>query len=552
MIKNLHIKNFILIDELEIDFTKGFNIITGESGAGKSLIFKAINFVTGERASKNIIKDNKKVIVDIAFSNSNEKVNFILDDFGIDIEKEIVISRTYSQDGRSNSKVNGRTVTLKMLRKITKTLLDIHGQNDHQELLEIKNHIKYLDSFIGKKFMSKIKDYQEKYEKYKDILNKLDKLVVDEFEKERKLELLKFQIDEIENANLKEDEDKKLFKKYKKMTNSEDIKEVVNDTYKNIEDVCIDIINKSKRNFSIYKDYSNEFSAIVESLNQMSIIMDEVLYDIEKVKYDFEYDEEEFYKIKNRLDLISELKRKYGKEIPEILSYNEKIKKEYNELKNIDELIRKLNKKKKESYNELLKIAESISKTRKDKAKEISKKIQKNLKELEMKNMTFKVEVSKDESLNKNGLDRVEFKIATNNSKQLHSLNNVVSGGELSRIMLVIKNILSKTYSVDTLILDEIDTGISGRIAQKVGEKIKSLSKNKQIISITHLPQIAAMADSHFYIEKDEKGVKVNNINDELIIDEISRLIGGAEITDLTLKTAKEIKEQAKKMDKNI
>ncbi|WP_058485275.1 DNA repair protein RecN [Defluviitalea phaphyphila] len=558
MLVNIHIKNMFLIEEINIDFGEYLNILTGETGAGKSILIDSINFALGERTSKEIIRSGEKSgIVELLFYLKTNEITELLKTMGINIEEDgyLLISRSINKSGRSLCRVNGQTVTLGMLKQISSMLIDVHGQHQHQSLLDVGKHIQLLDQFCQDELREYKKQIFTYYKEYKNIEKQIDSLLGDDKERERKIDLLKFQIDEISDAKLKKDEEEHLKEQLKILSNSErlinGIEEINSLLYDN-DYKGIGIYENIGRVTKLFMDLSNidkELIPLYESIENIQIQLQDMSRDIRNYKETIEHDPDELQRVENRLNLIYNLKRKYGNTIEEILNYKEKIEKELNFIINSEETRKKLQNEYIEIEKKIKNICEKMSEIRKKKAKKIEGKIEKVLHELEMKEAKFHISFSKKENFNENGWDMVEFLISTNKGEKLKPLSKIASGGEMSRIMLALKTVLADIDKIDTLIFDEIDTGISGRTAQKVAEKLGFISRKHQVICITHLPQIASMGDNHYKIEKmmekDKTTSYVRVLDKKDIIDEIARLISGAVITNITLKNAEEMKKMA-------
>ncbi|NLM12236.1 MAG: DNA repair protein RecN [Epulopiscium sp.] len=565
MLIHIYIKNMALIDEITLDFDECLNILTGETGAGKSILIDSINFALGERTSREMIRsgENNALVELLFYLRKNEAMN-LLKDMGIHLEEDgyLLISRSINQSGRSICRINGQTITLGMLRQVSNMLIDVHGQHQHQSLLDVGKHIELLDEFCKDTF----KDYKNRlaqyYKEYKSIEKQMENLLVDEKEKERKIDLLKFQIDEISEARLKKNEDELLQSQFKILSNLEKLNKGVDTVYALLYEntfkgssACDNLGEALK----ILKDLSgidSELLPVYESAENILIQLEDLSRDIRNYREQIEHDPEELQNVEKRLDLIYNLKRKYGNTIEEILEYKEKIGDELNFIINSDEKRKQLKKEYLDLEKQIIEICKKISDIRKEKAKVIENRIEKVLHELEMKDAKFLIHFSQKEHFNENGWDQVEFLISTNPGEGLKPLSKIASGGEMSRIMLALKSVLADIDEIDTLIFDEIDTGISGRAAQKVAEKLGFISRKHQVICITHLPQIAAMADQHYRIEKKVENQKTISSIQVLdygeMITEIARLTSGALITDITLKNAEEMKRMANELKVNL
>ncbi|MBS4539977.1 DNA repair protein RecN [Clostridium sp. D2Q-11] len=562
MLLELNIKNFAIIDDLNISFTKGFNVLTGETGAGKSIIIDAVSMILGERSNKDFIKTGKdKAIIEALFHLDNPRnINSILKEYGIDCEPDntLLISREIHLNGRSFSRVNGHTITLTMLKQLTHYLVDIHGQHEHQSLLSSENHIELIDSLGGKDLNSYKDEIYNKYLELNDLKKRLSSIVIDEMERERKIDLLKFQVDEINTAELKSNEEDMLMNEYSKLSNQEEISKILNQSYNALDyndynDISIiDRLNVISHDLNKISKFDDTLNNYYDNINDIIYQMQDFARDIRSYSENIEYDPERLEFLDGRIELINKLKRKYGSNISEVLNYRDDITEELDKIINDEKEINELHKKIENKEMELLKLSKNLSKIRKNIIDKFEKDIINELYELNMKNVNFKVNHEILLSPNIKGIDKIEFLISTNLGEPLRKLSKIVSGGEMSRIMLAIKSITAETDNISTMIFDEIDTGISGRTAQIVGEKITNISRNHQVLCITHLPQIAAMADSHFLILKNTKinetRTHVRNLGYEDRIDELSRLLGGVDLTSTTRLHAKEMIELSKKL----
>ena len=554
MLERLHIKNIAVIDEAEIEFNRGFNVLTGETGAGKSIIIDSINMVLGERTSKSIIRNGeKKAVVEALFSIDNPEVIDALEESGFDIEDgTVILYRDLNTDGKSLCKINGSMTTASGIREIANMLINIHGQQDNQSLLSPSSHIDFLNSYAD--LENKLLEYREFYNKVKEIEEKLNSLQMDEREKERQIDLYSFQIKEIDDAKLVVNEDEQLAERKKFISGISKISETINyshDALYTSDHSAYDTLSSVAGNFNAITEFDTKLSEIYERLNSASIELEDIIYQIRDYRDSIDFDESEADNIESRLDLINTLKRKYGNSIEEILSYRNDIEKNLNAITKSDEETEMLRKELDDVCKMRNSIATEISKIRRKSATELSNKICSELADLDMSKVKFDVQIKECE-YNKNGCDNIEFLISVNAGEPLKPLSKIASGGEMSRIMLAIKSIFADSDPVDTLIFDEIDTGVSGRAAQKIAEKINKISSKKQILCITHLPQIAAMANTHFLIEKNVDAehtyTKVNVLDENSRKNELARIIGGAQITDITIQAAAEMIKMAEKL----
>lgn len=540
MITTLHIKNIGIIDDLSIDLNNGLNVLTGETGAGKTLIIDSLGIISGGRFSKEMIrKGETNSFVEICmYEPENEN----------SIEENIIVSREINSNGRNMCKINGRMVTVNELKNFMSKFIEIHGQNDNQSLLDNKFHLKYLDGFIGEELLKYKQEYKENYTRYIEIKQELKANYGDEKERERKLDLLKYQFNEIEEAELKEKEEEELEEKRKIMLNSEKISNSLNEADEAIGESSIDSINLAIRAMEKIEGIDTKYEAITSNLKNIYYDLQELSRDISNEKEDIYFDEQERNEVEERLDLIYSLKRKYGNNILEILNYKEEIEKEIQHIENLDDYNRKLKKKLKQIKEKMTKLAINIHNLRKEYAKVLGININKILEDLEMKNAKINIHVDyKEEEFFENGKDEIEFYITTNLGEDEKQLSKIASGGEMSRIMLAIKKVLADTDKMPVLIFDEIDTGISGKAANAVAEKLNSISKNHQVLCISHLPSIAASADYNYFISKkvlnDRTNTNIKLLNEEETIKEIARISSG-EINEATIQYATQLRNK--------
>ena len=520
MITTLHIKNVGIIDDLFIDFNEGFNVLTGETGAGKTLIIGSLVILAGGRFSKEIIRNGENY--------SFIEASFYCPKNAQAIEDNIIVSREIHSNGRSSCKINGRLATVNELKELMCEIIDIHGQHDSQLILDSARHIEYLNRFIGKEIEQEINKYQAKLKEYKSLKQELKNTYGEDQEKERRLDLLRYQAEEIENAKLKPTEEKELEERHKVMQNAEKLKENLAQIDNELSDSAIGAISNAIRNLERIQDCGDEYNEKLNLLKSSYYDIQELARDLSDMKESVDFDEEERSKIESRLDLIYSLKRKYGNTVEEILAYAEKVNEEICKIENLEEYHIKIRKQLEQLNNQMKEIAIKMSELRKRHAKVLAQKINNQLKELEMINAKFEVQLLEEVEFNENGIDRVEFMICTNIGEEVKPLTKIASGGEMSRIMLAIKNVLADVDEVGTLVFDEIDTGISGKAGQAVGEKMKEIATQHQVICITHLPSIAAKGDYNYYIHKQTKENKtytnVRQLNEEEIIEEVARI----------------------------
>lgn len=539
MISTLHIKNIGIIEDLTVDLNTGFNVLTGETGAGKTLIIDSLNLACGGRFSKEIVRRGENFCL--------VELNIYLPQNENSIDGNIIISREIFLNGRNTCKINGRLVTVNELKEFMSKIIDIHGQNDNQTIMSKQEHINYLDNFIGKDLLNEKYEYQKLYNRYNEIKKELKENYGDEKEKQRKLDLLKYQLNEIEQANLKENEEDELNNERKKIMNSEKIYTCLTEVDSNLSESVIDGINLSIRALEKIEDIDDEYKNKLTDLKNIYYDVQELTRDISDLNSDVSFDESKRNEIEERLDCIYDLKRKYGNSISEIIEYKEQIEKDIYTIENLEEHNNKLKKELEDLTTKMSEKCSVLSKMRSKYSKVLNEKINKELKDLEMKNASFHVDIKYDESgnFNQNGLDDIEFLIATNVGDEAKPLIKIASGGEISRIMLAIKTVLADTDEVPILIFDEIDTGISGKAAKSVGEKIKIISQKHQVLCITHQANIAAKGDSNYFISKKVENEKtytnIKLLNEAEVIEEIARISSG-DITKNALEHAREMR----------
>lgn len=572
MLQRLQIQNIAIIDKVEIELEEGLNVLTGETGAGKSIIIDSIKAILGERLSKDLIRTGKdKAVVEAVFVVEDDRLKDFYEEFGIEPEEDgtLIISREFTLSGKNNCRINGKMATVSMLKQIGEFLIDIHGQHDNQSLLRTESHVDLLDSFGDDSIRILKNEYNQKLNEYRELKNKLKLLSGDPNDRERKIDFLKFQIDEIKKAKLKPNEDEELDKQRIILRNAEKIIEALSEAYELLGvgsktgKSASDSIGEAVSIISEISKFDQRYAAVSKRLESLSFELEDIISEIRGSRDEIDYDQEMLEQIEERIDLIYKLKKKYGDSIDKIKEYMENAQQQLNEIVNNEELVNKYRDELKKVDEELFKLAKDINVKRNAAAKLLEEKIGYELNDLEMKNSRLKVIVEFDESTdengerryNHNGLDKVEFLISTNPGEPLKPLAKIASGGEMSRIMLAIKTILANVDRIPTLIFDEIDIGISGKAAQKVGEKMSYISKNHQVISVTHLAQIACMADHNYYIEKsakaDSTSTKVKRLDEHEVKSEVARIIGGSNISEITLKHAEEMIEYARKYKKD-
>ncbi|MDF2877792.1 MAG: recN [Clostridia bacterium] len=561
MLTYLRARNIALIETVELQLGSNLNIFSGETGAGKSMLIDSIQFAIGNRTSKHIIRKGQDfAAVELIF---HDKVGLglkYLTSYHIAYkEKEIIIERVLYQSGRTLYKINNSSATRQMVKELSALLIDVHGQHEPQSLLEVSKHIKMLDSFGGEAFTAKKEAYKKLFEKWQSAKEHLEKIGDNDRKRLQLKDMLTFQIQEIASAKLKPNEEKELKDEFEVLSHAEKIMLQYEKAYEYLdggsEFSAALLLGKAVQAVQDISTITAEIQALYEQLVSIEANLQDVTYQIRAFKDTIDYSPEVLVEIQNRLDIIYRLKQKYGASVEDILAYKVTCEKELNELLDGDYNKEKLLKEIKETEEELNRLAEALAQDRKKIADKIENKIDSHLHDLQMPYAKFEVAINDLETFNRSGKNDVEFLIRTNLGDDMHPLSKIASGGEISRVMLAIKAVLVLGDTIDTVIFDEIDTGISGVAAQKVAEKLGVLSKDRQVICITHLPQIAAMGDAHYLIEKQVKNQTTSTHLKELnlvkIQEELCRLMGGL-VTANTMQSAKEIKELADQYKKSI
>ena len=545
MISTLHIKNIGIINDLTIDLNKGLNVLTGETGAGKTLIIDSIQIISGGRFSKEMIRkgENQSYIEMCMYEPESKDA----------IDGNIIVSREISTTGKNLCKINGRMVTVNELKEFMKKYIEIHGQNDNQTLLDSKTHINYLDSFIGEKLQKVKKEYEEKYYKYCEIKTELKSNYGDEKERERKLDLLKYQQNEIESANLKIEEEAELEEKRKMILNSEKISNNLCEADEIIQNSTIDGLSTAIRALEKIENIDEKYEKTATNMKNIYYELQELARDISYFKEDICFDEQTRNEVEERLDYIYSLKRKYGNTIEEILEYQAEIEKEIKQIENAEEYNLKLENELRIIENEMDNLAKNMNLIRTEYAKKLEEKINNELKDLEMKQAKIHVKIEEQEKFLKDGKDKVEFLITTNFGEDEKELVKIASGGEMSRIMLAIKKVLSDSDKIPVMIFDEIDTGISGNAANKVAEKLSKIGCLHQVLCISHLPNIAANADYNYFISKSVKNERTNTsvklLKEKEVIEEIARISSG-EVNEISIQYATRLRSKKNEIEK--
>lgn len=561
MLINLHVKNLALIKEADVDFSKGLIVLTGETGAGKSLLLGSVNIALGNKVSKDIIRTGAQfALVELTFqvdevcASKLKQMDIFMEEGNI-----ITVSRKISES-RSVSKINGETVNVNVLKKVMGMLVDIHGQHEHQSLLYVSNHLNILDKYAKKEMADILKGLSAEYGNYTELKSRLSSYNIDEAQRMREIEFSMYEVNEIENANLIPGEDEELEEQYKKLSNSENIVETLSSVYGLIGYDSMqsagELISKATQEISSISNFDEKINGFKETLFDIDSVCRDLSAEIYDYTGELEYDPREVSRISERLDTINHLKLKYGKTIDDILQYQDKKQSYLDELNNYSEKIDQIKGLITESREKLQVLSERASKMRKTAAKELENSITDALKDLNFLSVDFKINITKKDKITDKGFDNVEFMISTNPGEPVRPLAKVASGGELSRIMLAIKSLLAGEDEIETLIFDEIDTGISGKTASMVAEKLAKISANHQVICISHLSQIAAMADSHYLIKKDMEdnstATNIVKLTREESIKEIVRINGDGTMTDAAVAHAIEMKDMADRTKSNL
>lgn len=555
MLQELSIKDFAIIDEIQISFQPKMTVLTGETGAGKSIIIDALGLLAGGRGSTEFIrKGEKKAVIQGLFTLLREANTYnILEEYGIDSEDgQIILQRDLYRGGRNICRINGMMVNLATLRKVGETLIDIHGQNEHQELMKPENHIDLLDEY-DKKTSQLRNQYQVVYQNYRKLKLSMEKKEADEKAWVQRLDMLNFQVKEIEEAGLKINEEDELVEEKNKLDNFQAIHDALELSYQILSGEKIDVVGNLGNAMNELSDVSD----LSENLQEINTKISDAFYSLEDAARDIsdeldsmEWNGERLNEIEERLELIHQLKRKYGDTIEDILHYHSRIEKELREMENAEQNSEKQERQLSEALEKVKELAIKLSKQRKKSAKKLEKMIHEQLSALYMDKAVFEVKCLNNSKLYSKGIDKVEFYIQTNPGEEMGPLAKIASGGELSRIMLALKTIFSQKMGVTSIIFDEVDTGVSGRVAQAIAEKISQISNNSQVLCITHLPQVAAIADNHYYISKSVNDgrteTSLKELDEKQKIREIARMLSGSEITELTLKHAEELIKMSK------
>lgn len=557
MLQNLHVKNLALIDEIEVDFSEGLNILTGETGAGKSIILGSIGLALGGRYSADMLRRGASFgLVELTFQIEHPELRKKLEEKEIFLEEgQLIISRKL-MDGRSVCRINGETVTLSELKSVAGLLIDIHGQHEHQSLLYKKNHLQFLDAF-SKTARDEKEIVKKAYKVYKELYKELEAASADESDRLKEMSFLEFEINEIESANLSEAEEEELEESYRRMAIGRRLSENLEEVYSYTSDggaSASELVSRGVRSLAEIMNQDEKVAELYGQLLEIENLLGDFNHELRGFTDSLSFSPEEFYEVETRINEVNRLKSKYGNSVREILEYYEEKKQRLLILNDYDSYMEGLKLQLSKAEEALRSASIALSKTRKREAGSLEKEIIKGLKDLNFLDVQFEIHFEETKDYTAEGMDDVEFLISMNPGEPVKPLSDVASGGELSRIMLALKAVLADKDSIETLIFDEIDVGISGRTAQKVSEKMALIGSRHQVICITHLAQIAAMADAHYEIAKQTiDGVTKTDIhllNEEEAIYELARILGGVEITDAVLQNAKEMKFLADRLKK--
>lgn len=554
MLIHLHVKNLALIEDIEVEFGPGLNILTGETGAGKSVLLGSMQLILGGRTARDMIRTGAScALVELLFQVENKKAEQALNSLGIFTEEGQVLLSRKIMDGRSINKINGETCTVGQMKAAAECLLDIHGQHEHQSLLYQEKQLEILDAYGREKIRPAKEAVRQSYEEYRKYMRALKELDTDEEQRNREKAFLEFEISEIEKAHLVPGEDEELETLYRRLNNGKLILETLQSVHSltgyDSGQGAGEAVGTGVRELLRVTEYDTQLESMAETIQEIDGLLNDFNRELSSYVEDLSFDDETFYETEKRLDQINGLKAKYGRTIEEILEYQNTQQQKLEKLARYEENFLEARQNLKKAEEQLEKDSYVLSEIRKDYSKTLTEKIIEGLRDLNFLDVKFRIDFQRKQEFTDNGYDSIEYEISTNPGESVKPLGRIVSGGELSRIMLAIKAILADRDQIETLIFDEIDTGISGRTAQKVSEKMAVIGSCHQVLCITHLPQIAAMADTHFEIEKHQKGsetiTEIHPLGERESVRELARLLGGAEITEAVLKNAMEMKELA-------
>ena len=556
MLSLLHIENIAVIQTADIQFDKGFNVLTGETGAGKSIVVDAIGAIIGERTSRDLIRTGaKSSLVNAVFTGLPELDWFRENGVGPDEEGNLLIQREIQPDGKNICRINGRLITVSQLRQLGRLLLNIHGQHDGQQLLDERCHLDYLDGFgaTGEELAA----YRICYDKLAAIRREISSLRMDEAEKARRIDSLEFQIGELERAELRSGEEEELTERRDLLRNAGKLMESVEGAHLALSgdderEGAAALLREAEQSLHAAGRISTQAAELLEKLVELRCAADDIAEQIRDLRDAFDFEPGELDQIESRLDVLHRLKKKYGDSVDEMLDYLDRCKKELDEIQFSTDTIARLEKEQSKALADARKAAETLSQSRKKAAKALEQRIQSELAQLDMPKVRFQVEFGPkpgEFAMDDTGMDEVQFLMSANVGEDLKPIQKIASGGELARIMLALKNVLAENDQVGTMVFDEVDTGVSGRAAQKVAEKLADVAHAKQVLCVTHLPQLAAMADVHFSVEKGERGgrtyTQVERLTRQRRCEELARLTSGEHITDATLGAAGELLDSA-------
>ncbi|ELI3910564.1 DNA repair protein RecN [Staphylococcus pseudintermedius] len=557
MLQSLSIKQFAIIDTLDIQFSDGLTVLSGETGAGKSIIIDAIGQLIGMRASSEFVRHGEKKAIIEGIFDIDDATDAIrqLETLGIDINEDfLIVKREIFSSGKSICRINNQTVTLQDLRQVMQSLLDIHGQHETQSLLKQKYHVELLDRYADGEYIEELQQYAQSYEQHQEKIKELEALESADQALLQRLDLMKFQYDELKEAQLKEGEIEQLEIDIKRIQNSENLSLALNAAYVTLTDEHA----ITDRLYTLSSELQNVNQILPETFEKLKEEVDQFYYTLEDAKHQIyeeinqtEFDEQYLNELESRMNLLNNLKRKYGKDISDLMIYQEKIADEINKIENYEESTSKLREEIQQLSQQVQEDGEKLTKARRIVARQLRDRIVNEIQYLQMKDANLEISFKPYETLQKDGLERIEFLISPNKGEPLKSLNKIASGGELSRIMLALKSIFVRAHGQTAILFDEVDSGVSGQAAQKMAEKMKDIASVIQVICISHLPQVASMSDHHLYISKHEKDDRttttVRELTGDARIDEIARMISGATVTELTRQNAKEMIEQNQK-----
>jgi len=563
MLKNLQISNVALIDNLSIDFSSNLNVLSGETGAGKSIVIDSLNFVIGSKTPKSLIKQDKDFmkVQALFMGDFSDQLKSLLTALDIDCDDEILLFRKLSIDGKNDCKINGTTVTLSMLKSVSSLLIDIHGQHEHQALLKDKLHLSIIDGFVKEKYL--FEDYSKKLEELRKINSNIKLLNGSTQNQERLLDLLDYQINEIEKAKIKPQEDEILSQKKIIMQNAEKIFDSLESCYQNLDGQIINNLKNASNLLKGISKYDESLNNLSERIDNAKFELIDVLENIKDKKQDCNFDKYEYEEIDQRLDLIKTIKKKYGPTLEDVFAFLEKAKTDYDNILNGKDKLIKLLKQKEDILGQVYDQASKISIIRREVAKDFETNVKLELNDLGMKNSKFVVDFSNvpnktdvENFITSTGFDQVKFLFSANAGQNLKPLAEIISGGEASRFMLALKNILASCDNISSMVFDEIDTGISGEMGYKVACKMANISSKHQVLAVSHLPQICAMADNNIKVVKisdsSQTKVEIQNLYNEELLNEISRLSGGLKDNTASLQHAKELKQRCNDFKKSI